>query len=272
MSTVFNNYSSITIDDIYHPTLVQIYSIYWDVSVCITTGLFVFMMYTIVKKSSTEMKGYRIYLIHQLTWSFLFDMYLGGWKPVPLWPFYLGYSVGWYSSIPKDLSLLPLVGVTFFSVGMGFSIYISAMHRYMQASPFSKLYDLYTPLINRLFLYTSIFLFLECGLCIPLWMYGPNYDDLRRIIISQAEYMEFFFNEYPSIFGFSPELNGGNTILFMGILIGVLVAVLISVVFLYLNFLRILNKNKKLLSQSTYRMQVSLYVCYEMSYSKTSQK
>ena len=131
MSAAFSNYSVFTIDDLYHPNLVQIYSIYWDVSLFFTTIFFIFMLYTIMKKSSVEMKGYRIYLIHQLTWSFLFDLHIGGWKPVPLWPFYLGYSVGWYSNIPKEFSLLPFIGMCFFSVGMGFSIYISTVHRYV---------------------------------------------------------------------------------------------------------------------------------------------
>ena len=260
MSIFVTNYSAFSAEDLYHPTLVQIYSIYWDVSLCITTVFLIFMLYTIIKKSSTEMKGYRIYLIHQLIWSYLFGLHLGAWKPVPLWPFYLGYSVGLYSWIPKEYSLLPLIGVTFFSVGMGFSIYISVLHRYAQVSPLSLLYKIYMNLIIRFYHYILIFVVLECGLCIPLWKLRPNPNEMKEIIISRAAYMEFFFDMYPNLFGFAPELNGGNTIVFMGVLISVLCLVSISIFFLYLNFVRILRRNKKLLTQKTYHMQVSVHI------------
>ncbi|KAE9549546.1 hypothetical protein FO519_007246 [Halicephalobus sp. NKZ332] len=241
MSVLFTNYSALTVDDLYHPTLVYIYSIYWDVSLCVSTIFFFFMLYTILKKSPKEMKEY------------------GGWKPVPLWPFYLGYSVGWYSNIPRELVMLPLVGVTFFSVGMGFSIYISVLHRYVQASPFSLWYKKYSYLPIRFCHYVVIFVILECGLCIPLWIFKPDPDQLKNTIISQAKYMNFLYDKYPNIFGFSPEMNGGDSITFMGVLIGVFLSLIISIIFLYLNFLRILKKNKNLLSVNTYRMQITLF-------------
>lgn len=216
MSIFSINYSALTLDDLHHPTLVRIYSIYWDISLLISTIFFIFVLYTILKKSSTEMKEYAYYLIHQLTWSFLFNLHLGLWKPVPLWPFYLGYSVGLYSSIPSTLSMLPLIGVTFFSVGMGFSIYISVLHRYVQASPLSEWYKKYSNLYVRFIHYVVIFLIVECGLCLPLWIFRPDNEKLRDVIISQAKYMEFFFNEYLNIFGFAPEMNGGDSIRFVG--------------------------------------------------------
>ena len=86
------------------------------------------------------------------------------------------------------------------------------------------------------------------------------FNELKEIIISQAPYMTFFFDKYPNIFGYPPELNGGITIMVTGFEVGVLVLVIISIGILYLNFLRILKKNKQLLTQGTYRMQVSLYL------------
>ena len=61
-----------------------------------------------------------------------------------------------------------------------------------------------------------IFLIVECGLCLPLWIFRPDNEKLRDVIISQAKYMEFFFNDYPNIFGFAPEMNGGDSIRFVG--------------------------------------------------------
>ncbi|KAE9547447.1 hypothetical protein FO519_009341, partial [Halicephalobus sp. NKZ332] len=255
MPALFTNYSALTIDDLYHPTLVYIYSVYWDVSLVITTLFFIFVLYTILKKSPKEMIGYQIYLIHQLTWSFLFDLYFGLWKPVPLWPFYLGYSVGWYSNVPKELSLLPLIGITFLSVGMGFSIYISAFHRYMHAVPLSQWYQRYSSLSFRFAYYIVIFLSFECGLCIPIWIFRSDNDQLKYTIIARAGYMEFFFDKYPNLFGFVPELNGWNSVLFMILVLGILVVIIIGIVFPYLCFLKTLRKNKNSLNVNTYHIQ-----------------
>ena len=126
------DFSSFTLEDLDHPLLNEIYCIYWDVILVFTTAFFILMLYTIIKKSSKEMGGYKWYLVHQLCWSYAFDLYMGLWKPIPLWPFHLGYSGGIFSQLPSRFSIVPLLAVTFFAVGMGFGIFVALIHRYVQ--------------------------------------------------------------------------------------------------------------------------------------------
>ena len=125
------NYSAFTLEDLDHPLLNRIYCIYWDVILVLTTAFFVLMLYTIIKKSSPEMGGYKWYLVHQLCWSYIFDLYMGLWKPIPLWPFHLGYSAGIFSQLSSNFSFVPFAAVTFFAAGMGFGIFIAVLHRYV---------------------------------------------------------------------------------------------------------------------------------------------
>ena len=126
------NYSSFTLEDLDHPIVNQIYFRFWEVTLIFTTAFFILMLYTIIKKSSPEMGGYKWYLVHQLCWSYAFDLYMGLWKPIPLWPFYLAYSGGIFNQISSKYSILPLVALAFVAIGMGFGVSIALIHRYVQ--------------------------------------------------------------------------------------------------------------------------------------------
>uniref|UniRef100_A0A7E4W0X1 Transmembrane protein n=1 Tax=Panagrellus redivivus TaxID=6233 RepID=A0A7E4W0X1_PANRE len=163
-----SNWSTITFDDLEHPRLVVIYSIYWDVSLFLTSLFFCFMLYMIITKSSKEMSGYKWYLVHQLTWSYLFDAYLSIWKPVPLWPFYIAYSAGVFSGLTEYASVVQLIGLTVVAIGMGFSIYVSMFHRYVQVSPFSKFHAIYEKLKYRIPTYFYFLIVIIGVICVPL--------------------------------------------------------------------------------------------------------
>ena len=93
------NESEILSEDLYNPTLVNAYQIFWTICFSYTSVYFVFVIYVIVKKSIYEMGEYKWYLVHQMCWIFLFDLHMFTWKPVPLWPFYLIYSAGFWRSV-----------------------------------------------------------------------------------------------------------------------------------------------------------------------------
>uniref|UniRef100_A0A7E4UQF2 Bestrophin homolog n=1 Tax=Panagrellus redivivus TaxID=6233 RepID=A0A7E4UQF2_PANRE len=78
----------------------------------------------IIKKSSLERGFYKWYLAHQLTWSDLFDVYIGLFKVVALRPFYMGYSV-----LKDNTATIQLIPLGVLSVGMAFSIYLSVLYR-----------------------------------------------------------------------------------------------------------------------------------------------
>ena len=95
------NESEVLFEDLYNPKLIKIYEIFWTLSFSYTSVYFVFIIYVIVKKSSREMGAYKWYLVHQMCWIFLFDLHMYVWKPIPLWPFYLIYSGGFWKNVPS---------------------------------------------------------------------------------------------------------------------------------------------------------------------------
>uniref|UniRef100_A0A7E4ZQ06 Serpentine receptor class gamma n=1 Tax=Panagrellus redivivus TaxID=6233 RepID=A0A7E4ZQ06_PANRE len=250
------NYSALTLDDLEHPRLVAIYSIYWEVSLVVTTIFFAFMLYMIITKSSKEMHGYKWYLIHQLTWSYIFDVYLGLWKPVPLWPFYTAYSAGVFSDISDEYIPIQLLFLIINAIGMGFAVYISGMHRYMQASPFSRMYDIYSNPFYRMAIYISGLVLVLSVLCIPTLYFLPNQTILKASLAERYPVMKNLVKTHPSMIGYDPLLDNNASVTFVLILISVLLLVALSIVILHFNFLRILRKNKQ--RSSTYEMQVEV--------------
>uniref|UniRef100_A0A7E4VCP9 Serpentine Receptor, class H n=1 Tax=Panagrellus redivivus TaxID=6233 RepID=A0A7E4VCP9_PANRE len=252
------NYSAITFDDLDHPRLVAIYSLYWEISIVFSTGLFCFMLHMIITKSSKEMSDYKWYLVHQLTWSYIFDVYLGLWKPVPLWPFYIGYSAGIFSNVTANLVTLQLVILMLIIVGMGLSIYASVVHRYVQASPFSTFYTYYSVLRYRVAFMVILYATVALILCIPVIVTIPSQGELKSALTTNYEIMEALFELHPSIFGYDTAIQKLSVVyIFVEVLL--FVGVILSIILLYLNFLRILRKNRPNLSEATYKMQIMLF-------------
>uniref|UniRef100_A0A7E4W953 Serpentine Receptor, class H n=1 Tax=Panagrellus redivivus TaxID=6233 RepID=A0A7E4W953_PANRE len=201
---------------------------------------------------------YKWYLVHQLSWSYIFDLYLGLWKPVPFWPFYIGYSAGIFSNSKDNLAKVQLLIVVVIAVGMGFSVYVSVLHRYVQGSPFSLFYKHYSILWVRMTVYVAIFISLICILCIPLAFTLSLPTELEEALTSKFPQLIRLFELHPSIFGYDTSvLKLSNSYILL--IVFVLIIVAISVTLLYFNFIRILRKNKKHLSAGTYKMQVMLF-------------
>uniref|UniRef100_A0A7E4WB26 Serpentine Receptor, class T n=1 Tax=Panagrellus redivivus TaxID=6233 RepID=A0A7E4WB26_PANRE len=252
------DYSAITFDDLENPLLVAVYSVYWDVSLVLTTTFFCFMLYMMVTKSSREMSDYKWYLIHQLTWSYLFDLYLGLWKPVPLWPFFINYSVGIFSKTTNNNMVTQLLILIVLAVGMGFSVYLSLLHRYMQGSPFSPFYKSYSIVWLRLVIHVIFFVVIQSILCIPLVLSLSPPAELKEELTSKYPALIPIFQLHPSIVGYGASSRQDNFNYFL-VIVFVLIAVTISIQILFLNFSRLLKNNEKLLSPKTFKIQLMLF-------------
>uniref|UniRef100_A0A7E4UMJ3 HTTM domain-containing protein n=1 Tax=Panagrellus redivivus TaxID=6233 RepID=A0A7E4UMJ3_PANRE len=208
------NYSALTLDDLEHPRLVAIYSIYWEVSLIMTTIFFAFMLYMIITKSSKEMSGYKWYLVHQLTWSYLFDVYIGLWKPVPLWPFYLTYSIGIFSNISDRYAVLQMILLVVVALGMGFAITISTFHRYMQASPFSFSYKIYSMPSVRFTVYILSYVIVISIVIVPLVSQIPVQSVVKASLSSRHPVAKILFEKHPSTFGYDAALNTNAVVVY----------------------------------------------------------
>ena len=258
MSPVIVNFSIFTIDDFYHPNLFYFYRIFWEISLIITTIFFVFMLYVILKNSK-EIGEYKYFMIHQLVWSYLFDVLLGTWKPITLWPFYIGFGIGWFRSWRGIWALVPFYAVVATAVGMGVSIFMSFLHRYINVSPISFLARLYQPFTFKLFFYGFLFILMESMIMIPIFVSYVDVETLQKSITSKYPMMTFFFENEPSIFGYDPVLNNQFTVLYMFCVIFFFIGIVLFCILMYFNFIRLMKKNSFIISHITQQMQLTLF-------------
>ncbi|KAE9550151.1 hypothetical protein FO519_006638 [Halicephalobus sp. NKZ332] len=247
-----------TLEDFHNPLLVKIYAGFVDFCGTLTVIGFLLLMYMVIKKSSPDMEEYRYYIIHQLCWSLIFNIHLVLWKPVPLWPFYFGYSAGPYSFLPEKYKYFPIIFLGFIAVGMGFSIYLSTMHRYVNVEPNSKFGEAFRRKIYMKFINFIIFCALLAGVCLPMYLHTDEFESAKEAVIKRAKFMEFFFVNYPSMAGYDSAINDNMSTVFMNALLLMLIGLLVSTFLLYANFLRILKKNQPNLGDIIYKMQMML--------------
>ncbi|KAE9549196.1 hypothetical protein FO519_007591 [Halicephalobus sp. NKZ332] len=206
---------------------------------------------------NNEMGTYKWYLVHQMSWIFVFDLHMSTWKPVPLWPFYLIYNVGFWRNISTGLSFVPVIMLVSICCGMGFSIYISAIHRYVQADPFSWLYRQYSNSCLRFTLYIFAFIATQLVIALPMYLLKIPPEVLQEDTLHTAPQLEYFFTHEPSIFGYrrSSKVKSGT---FMYVLIGVFGALILSIILAMANYVRIMRKNKNSLEHVILKYQKML--------------
>ncbi|KAE9550898.1 hypothetical protein FO519_005901 [Halicephalobus sp. NKZ332] len=223
------------------------------------------MLY-VVLKNSKEIGEYKYFIVNQLVWSYLFDVLLGIWKPVPLWPFYMGFGIGFFRSWKGIWAVLPFYATITVGIGMGVSIFMSFIHRYIYISPISWFAKLHERFSFKLFFYGFTFISIESGVMIPVFLLYVDREVLRESITSKYPFMGFFFENEPSIFGYDPALNNQLTVFYMFLILISLVGIVGFSIFMYCNFIRVMRKNERLLSPCTHKMQRTLFriICIQL--------
>ena len=252
------NFSIFSMEDFYHPVLVSVYNVFWEVSITITTVFFIFMIYVILKNSK-DIGEYKYFMINQLVWSYLFDVIIGLWKPIPLWPFYMGYSIGFFKSWRGIWAIVPFYLFLIAAIGMGVAIFMSIVHRYIYIFPHSYIAKRYESVTVKLLFYGFIFIFMESIIMTPVFLSYVDTEVLRKSITSEYPFMEFFFENEPSIFGYNPDLNDQLTVLYMLLILIFLIGIILFCIGMYLNFLRLMKRHRHTVSQITYQMQTTLF-------------
>ena len=258
MSSSAVNFSTFSIDDFYHPTLFLVYRIFLETSLIVTTIFFLFMLYVILKNSK-DIGVYKYFMINQLIWSYALALIMGTWKPVVLWPFYMGFGVGWFRSWTGRWAILPL-GITLFTrTGMGYSIFMSAFHRYVCLFPTSTFAKRYESVIFKLLFYGSFFVAIESFLISSIFKSYVDSNTLREGVISKYPFMKFFFDTEPSLVGYDLTLNRRFPIPYIFAIIAFVLGVVLSATGIYLNYIRLMRKRRHEVSIITYKMQVILF-------------
>ena len=255
---VTENFSAYSLEDFYHPTLFVIYKVFWETSLLIITVFFLFMLYVILKNSK-EIGTYKYFIVNQLIWTYLFDLVMGMWKPVVLWPVYLGFGVGWFRSWRGIWAFSPLFILGIVGVGMGVSIFMSLFHRYIYIFPSSDFAKRYEYFSFKVFFYGTIFIIIECTILIPISVFYVDPEILRESITSKYPVMGFFFDNEPSIFGYDPALNNQLSVVYMFITVIFFFGIVLLAIVLYFNFMWLMKRKRHTVSITTYKTQITLF-------------
>ena len=94
---------------------------------------------------------------------------------------------------------------------------------------------------------------------IPVFYFYVDIEVLRKSITSKYPFMNFFFENEPSMFGYDPELNNQLTVLYMFCIIALLVGIIVFLIIMYFNFIRLIKKNSGVLPEVTQQIQLLLF-------------
>ena len=107
MDSNLSQNSTLTLDMVYHPNLAQTWHFYQYIIFFFSTIMVSLTSYIVLTKSSSEMGIYKLLLLNQLLWAYLFDVVLVVWQPVILFPFFICYSAG-VAKIFGPMSVYPM--------------------------------------------------------------------------------------------------------------------------------------------------------------------
>ena len=138
---------------------------------------------------------------------------------------------------------------------MGFAIYISAIHRYVQIAPLSWFYRQYHNIYFRAAIYIFSFIAVQLIIVLPLIVLRISPDVLEKETLASAPQLEYFFIHESSIFGYVRN-NDVEITKFIYVLIGMFGILIISLILLTLNFFRIMKKNNNTFEHRAYKYQV----------------
>ena len=142
---------------------------------------------------------------------------------------------------------------------MGFSMYLSGIHRYVQVAPLSWFYQtVYSNLWIRFGIYVLSFIVTQCMLAPPMYLMKVPRKNLQDVVLQSAPQLKLFFENEPSLTGYDRSSNQNMT-LFTYLLLIFLFIVLLSMILLALNYIRVLKKNKSFLTAGTLRLQVGVF-------------
>ena len=146
---------------------------------------------------------------------------------------------------------------------MGFAIYISAIHRYVQVAPFSWFYRQYNNLYIRFTIYILAFIGIQLAITFPMFLLRVPPEILQEYTLETAPQLEYYFTHESSIAGYrrSVRIKSGS---FAYVLIAVFGVLIISILLLTINYFRIMRKNQNSLEHGVVRCQVRSLINFHM--------
>ena len=121
--------------NVYRPEWEFFYGTTIEITSSIGMIIFPFAAFVVLYKSTPAMRTYKWMILNTMLWSFLFDLILCMYKPITLFPFYMGIATGPTQSFGSYGGFVQLEAATFIYNHNAFSLFICLVYRYSNALP-----------------------------------------------------------------------------------------------------------------------------------------
>jgi hypothetical protein len=149
---------TLTIDMLYHPTLLIVYKSFHYICFFFTTIFVAFAIFVIFHKSSKAMSYYKYILINMLVWVYLLDLLYFLWQPVNNLPYFIISTTGVLQILPLEASIYIIIVFVFLIVGNVHSVGLALQFRIAALYPNTKFFTLMHT--GRYFLTYAILVFI----------------------------------------------------------------------------------------------------------------
>ena len=121
--------------NVYRPEWQFLYGTTLEITSSIGIIIFPFAAFVVLYKSTPAMGTYKWMILNTMLWSFLFDLTLCMYKPITLFPFYMGIATGPTKSFGSYGGFVQLEATIFIYNHHVFSLLICLLYRYSNALP-----------------------------------------------------------------------------------------------------------------------------------------
>ncbi|CAD5233118.1 unnamed protein product [Bursaphelenchus xylophilus] len=215
-----------------------------------------FTVFVVQKAQIQKMSTYRIYIIQEVIWSFLYELSMGLYAPVSYFPYVCTHSASFMDRFPHGLQLSIMFVLPLFGVGKGVSLFALNIRRLLEAYPPNPVVDFFkfrgcTTLVME----NGVFILLYFLFMGPLMLQlEPPY--IANAILNQTSpVLSKVLERHPNMICVSstaiPALFAIPLCLFVGSIFFML--------FLQLSMYKLLRPMETKVSSQTYRLQIMLF-------------
>ncbi|CAD5210793.1 unnamed protein product [Bursaphelenchus xylophilus] len=240
--------------------LLVFYGVCEKVTLTVST-IFVGVTATVVLKGSTKaLSTYKYYILHELVWSYIFDVFATFMGIVALFPIPCYYSISTLQYFDLTWQGLYLLLVVVTLMGRIFGTAYQIAYRFFKALPQESLLQLINftkhGLIFQVVVLAIVFVLITAIITTPVILQIPNQGDQRAYLTNLDSDIAKIFHQHPNTFCFG---KGDNLKSQIEIASYFLFLTPFLIFFVILSTYFYIRRGRHIVSSATYRLQIMLF-------------
>ncbi|CAD5224418.1 unnamed protein product [Bursaphelenchus okinawaensis] len=215
-----------------------------------------FTVFVVHRSQIQKMSTYRMYIMQEVIWSFLYELTMGLYAPVCYFPYVCVHSSGFMDRFPVNSQLAVMFVLPLFGVGKGVSLFTLNVRRLLEAYPPSYIINFFKFRgAVSLAIENGVFFVLYTMFMGPLLLNMKSPEAVKQVLNETVPVLSQVFQSHPQMLCVStnavPILFAIPLVLF----VGSTVFMLFLQYFMYTVLQSMVNR----VSVQTYRLQMMLF-------------